>query len=151
MRKTANRPPNRGDRRLDSARPSAHSGRMREDWQRLANWVVSRRDQLGMTTQGALSQESGASLRQIGEVENGRRVGPKTLARIERGLQWEPGSAREVLRGGRPTVTELDVESEPVLHNDTERAIWALDRVASRQRWAWIQELREMENGAQTG
>lgn len=137
MRKHANRPPTRGYSRLDSARPGGHHGHMREDWQRLASWVVSTRDQLGMTTQAALSERSGASLRQVGEVENGRRVGAKTLARIERALGWEPGSARQTLRGGEPT--RIDEPSEPVgLRDEAERKIWAIDEIPEEDRWTFI-------------
>lgn len=79
-----------------------------EDWKRLAERVVSRREQLDMRTRQDLSRSTGLSYRVLGDLERGTRgVSEGTLALVEQALEWAPGSARKVLRGGEPAVTAV--------------------------------------------
>jgi hypothetical protein len=84
-----------------------NNGRV-DEWERLATYVVNRRVDLGYRTRQAFADAiDGISLRTLGDVENGRRLGygSNTLATLEHGLQWSPGSITKVLAGGEPTAT----------------------------------------------
>lgn len=79
-----------------------------EDWSRLADYVVAGRVRLGYPDRRAFVahlRDLGIDLteRTLGTLESGRRVGPSTLAAVQIGLGWTPGSPREVLAGGEPT------------------------------------------------
>jgi hypothetical protein len=74
----------------------------REDWRRLADYVVARRVELGMRDRHSLAAAAGITDRTLGKLENGQRVSPGTIAAIEHGLGWAPGSGRRVLAGGEP-------------------------------------------------
>jgi transcriptional regulator with XRE-family HTH domain len=77
-----------------------------QDWKRLATYAVSRRAELGYTSQGAFAQKVGVSKRTINGFERGEsKLQPANLARLEQALQWEPGSASAVLAGGVPNPT----------------------------------------------
>jgi DNA-binding XRE family transcriptional regulator len=70
----------------------------------LGTQVRERRLRLGMTQQKAATA-CGISLRTFARIETGRQVVLRdiTLASIDRGLAWEPGSAHRVLHeGGEP-------------------------------------------------
>jgi hypothetical protein len=75
-----------------------------EDWQRLADYVVARRVELGMRDRRALAEATGVTERTLGKLENGQRVSPSTLGMIENRLGWAPGSCRRILAGGEPTM-----------------------------------------------
>lgn len=79
------------------------------DRKRLADFVRSRRVELGMMDRRALERETarlGAKVsdRTIGKVELGERVSDSTLTALEFPLEWEPGSARRVMDGGQPVL-----------------------------------------------
>jgi hypothetical protein len=74
------------------------------DWQRLADYVVARRVELGMRERRALAAAIGVTDRTLGKLENGQRVSPSTLALIENELGWTPGSSRRILAGGEPSL-----------------------------------------------
>src|SRR5262250_158313 len=112
-----------------------------EDWQRLADYVVARRVELGMRDRRAFAQATGVTERTIGKVENGQQVSPSTLAMVENCLGWAPGSCRGILAGGEPTVasqdrgraeyedpTLLHLSSTPGLPPDVVRGLVALAR-----------------------
>jgi hypothetical protein len=80
-----------------------------EDWQRLADYVVARRVELGMRDRRAFAEESGVTERTLGKLENGQRVSPSTLGMVENRLGWAPGSWRRILAGGEPTLGSPDV------------------------------------------
>ena len=61
-----------------------------EDWQRLADYVVARRVELGMRDRRALAAATGITDRTLGKLENGQRVSPSTLGVIENVLGWAP-------------------------------------------------------------
>jgi hypothetical protein len=73
-----------------------------EDWQRLADYVVARRVELGMRDRRALAATTGVTDRTLGKLENGQRVSASTLGVIENRLGWTPGSCRRILAGGEP-------------------------------------------------
>jgi hypothetical protein len=74
-----------------------------EDWQRLADYVVARRVELGMRDRRAFAEATGVTERTLGKLENGQRVSPSTLGMVENRLGWAPGSCRRILGGGEPT------------------------------------------------
>ncbi|MGW4369793.1 Scr1 family TA system antitoxin-like transcriptional regulator [Nocardia takedensis] len=78
-----------------------------EDWMRLGERVVARREELGMSTRQAMAEVSGLSYRVLGDLERGARpVSDRTLSQLDQALGWRSGSARKVLRGGEPALAE---------------------------------------------
>ncbi|MGN2636469.1 Scr1 family TA system antitoxin-like transcriptional regulator [Nocardia takedensis] len=78
-----------------------------EDWTRLGEWVVARREELGMSTRQAMAETGSLSYRVLGDLERGARpVSDRTLSQLERALGWSAGSARTILHGGEPTLAE---------------------------------------------
>ena len=112
-----------------------------EDWQRLADYVVARRVELGMRDRRALAEATGVTERTLGKLENGQHVSPSTLGMVENRLGWTPGSCRRILAGGEPKVGSPDPEraeyedptlwhiaSTPGLPPDVVRGLVALAR-----------------------
>jgi hypothetical protein len=79
-----------------------------EDWQRLADYVVARRVELGMRDRRAFAEATGVTERTLGKLENGQHVSPSTLGMVENRLGWAPGSCRRVLGGGEPAAGPPD-------------------------------------------
>lgn len=77
---------------------------MTSDWQRLADAVVRRRSELGLT-QFEVAQRGPLSLDRVQAIEGVRstRYRGSTLAALERALEWEYGSVRAVLASSEPT------------------------------------------------
>src|SRR6201995_3261233 len=73
-----------------------------EDWQRLADYVVARRVELGMRDRRAFAEVTGVTERTLGKLENGQHVSPRTPGMVENRLGWAPGSCRRILPGGGP-------------------------------------------------
>lgn len=91
-----------------------------DDWQRLADYVVARRVELGMRERRALAAATGVTDRTLGKLENGQRVSPSTLAVIENELGWSPGSCRRILAGGEPSLAAATYDgqySDPTLRH----------------------------------
>ncbi|GAA3027751.1 hypothetical protein [Streptosporangium longisporum] len=83
-----------------------------EDWARLGRQVRQRRQQLDMTQQG-LAAAGAPSVTVISKIE-GARPGPydgKIIVRLERALQWAPGSIDAILNGGEPSPVDKDATS----------------------------------------
>ena len=112
-----------------------------EDWQRLADYVVARRVELGMRDRRAFAEATGVTERTLGKLENGQHVSPSTLGMVENRLGWAPGSCRRILAGGEPTVESPDrgpaehedptlwhIASTPGLPPDVVRGLVALAR-----------------------
>jgi len=112
-----------------------------EDWQRLADYVVARRVELGMRDRRAFAEATGVTERTLGKLENGQRVSPSTLGMVENRLGWAPGSCRRLLAGGEPNVSSPDrghaeyedptlwhLASTPGLPPDVVRGLVALAR-----------------------
>jgi transcriptional regulator with XRE-family HTH domain len=112
-----------------------------EDWQRLADYVVARRVELGMRDRRAFAEATGVTERTLGKLENGQRVSPSTLGMVENRLSWAPGSCRRILAGGAPSLGSPDrghaehedptlwhLASTPGLPPDVVRGLVALAR-----------------------
>jgi hypothetical protein len=112
-----------------------------EDWQRLADYIVARRVELGMRDRRALAEATGVTERTLGKLEKGQRVSPSTLGMVENRLGWTPGSCRRVLAGEEPTSVSSDggraeyedptlwhIASTPGLPPDVVRGLVALAR-----------------------
>lgn len=76
---------------------------MGRDWARLAGAIEAARDELGMTQVG-LAKAAGVSESTIQNLEYGkaRKRSPVSLPKVERALNWAPGSGETVLLGGDP-------------------------------------------------
>jgi hypothetical protein len=130
-----------------------------EDWKRLARYVVNRRVALGYRTRQAFADEIGVTAHTLGVLEKGRRVSPDTLAAVENGLQWEPGSADLVLEGGAPIIVgELakappqaapQAPPYPDLRDEVERRLWAVTEAPEEERWSYIMQHRAVERERQ--
>ena len=85
-----------------------------EDWGRLARLAKQRRNDLGLT-QLELASKASLSIDRIQSIENARvtSYSPRTLAKLERGLDWEPGSIRAILAGDDPKPVAKRGEYDP--------------------------------------
>ena len=114
---------------------------MTEDWQRLADYVIARRVELGMRDRRAFAEATGVTERTLGKLENGQHVSPSTLGMVENRLGWTPGSCRRILAGGEPKTGSPDpapagyqdptlghIASTPGLPPDVVRGLVALAR-----------------------
>lgn len=92
------------------------------EWERLAAAVRQRREDLGGLSQAQVAHDAGLSVATWGKVENAKdSVKPRTLRRIDVGLQWPPGTAQAILRGVNPaTMGRMGDETVGVVA-DTER------------------------------
>jgi len=112
-----------------------------DDWQRLSDYVIARRVELGMRDRRAFAEVTGVTERTLGKLENGQRVSPSTLAMVENHLGWAPGSCRRILAGGEPKAgppgreqaeyedpTLWHIASTPGLPPDVVRGLVALAR-----------------------
>lgn len=72
--------------------------------QELAQAIVSRRIELAIGTARELARKAGLSERIIGDIENSRRssYSSSTLAKLDKTLDWTPGSAQKLLNYGTP-------------------------------------------------
>lgn len=83
-----------------------------DNWERLAEIAVARRNALGLESRESFAQATGLSYRTLASFERGeRRVSDGTLAIIEQALAWQPGSARDVLRGGDASPVDRSSET----------------------------------------
>jgi hypothetical protein len=78
-----------------------------EDWNRLADYVIAGRVRAGFANRRAFVahlDRVGAPVteRTLGTLERGERVSMDTVAAVEIGLSWAPGSGRATLTGGEP-------------------------------------------------
>lgn len=125
------------------------------EWSRLAQHVVSRRRELGYLRQIDLAKASTLGMRTLGSIETGERTqyNRSTLAALEQGLQWEPGSIDAVLDGDEPTPREDQSPADNVAQFDDtppglserEEKIWAALRDAGEtreRRWQLIAYMR---------
>lgn len=90
--------------RVDRTRPPRHPDAMKraKDWDRLSAYALSWRKRLKLRREDVAARGE-TSPKTIERIENGEPVRPTSLAALEIGLDWEPGSARAVLDGGEPT------------------------------------------------
>jgi hypothetical protein len=103
---------------LDLSLAVVHSDRMdrnTEDWQRLAEHVVSRRVSLGLTQQDVRAA-GGPSTATMRLIEGALQTTYKdmVIGRLEKALNWGPGSVRSILAGGDPTPLHATVRPDPI-------------------------------------
>jgi len=96
--------------------------RPREDWLRLASYVVSARLAAGFKDRHALSAATGVTERTLGKLETGQRVSVETIALVEQAVGWKPDSARTILDGGEPSPA-VQPEGHNVLTDDELRIV----------------------------
>ncbi|MFE9003187.1 helix-turn-helix transcriptional regulator [Streptomyces sp. NPDC007875] len=90
---------------------------MGRDWKRLADAVRAARTALGMT-QVELADAAGVAEATVQNLEDRNKVRsriPSSLPRVERALQWGPGSGVAILEGGEPSTLPptLDTDTTP--------------------------------------
>ncbi|MFI7114033.1 hypothetical protein ACIBK9_47485 [Nonomuraea sp. NPDC050227] len=97
----------------------------REAWVRLGQQARQRRIDLGMS-QPDVSAAGGPSTGVVSKIENARQSSyeDRVLAQLERALQWQSGSAHEVLRGGEPHI----VGESRSAHRETPGTVTTPDR-----------------------
>lgn len=88
-------------------------GGMDEDWNRVAEYVRTRRTELRLT-QDDVQDRGGPSAAKLREIENKRSQTLSASKRrdLERAIEWTDGSFDSVLRGGEPSVKRLDSGAE---------------------------------------
>lgn len=81
-------------------------------WERVAVEVKRRRVQLGLT-QPQVHAAGGPSVSMLSKIEGAKRTSYEdmALARLEKALQWAPGSIEAIRKGGAPT--PLQIEETP--------------------------------------
>lgn len=111
---------------------------MELDVERFGRIVRARREQLGLQ-QEDLKARGGPSSTTMSQVENGRGT-PSTLIlrRLDKGLDWQAGSALEALSGGDPT--PLPVQATSPAPAGDRRAVWGI-RADVNARWGLVVEL----------
>lgn len=97
----------------------------RDDWRRLAQYVRARRNVLGWPTAKLFAQDARLTPQTVSALENGKRVRPNTLNRVEIMLRWKPGSAQTILEGGEPEQSTKRIRTD--LRDDVEHQLWDLD------------------------
>jgi transcriptional regulator with XRE-family HTH domain len=108
------------------------------DLAKLGKFLTDRRAELGITQDEFVSRagtdagKPALSVKQLIRIEKGRvsNPQPKTLGALDRGADWEAGSARSVLDGGTPTPRKRSAELE--IRDDEERRLVALLMVQNR-------------------
>lgn len=103
-----------------------------EDWGRLARYIRDRRELLGLSTRRTLAQATGLSYRLLGDLERGTRsVSDGTLSLVEQALDWQTGSAREILHGGEPTPRDQLSKPDPPADTAWMRSMGEAYRIAA--------------------
>ncbi|MCP3805422.1 helix-turn-helix domain-containing protein [Allokutzneria sp. A3M-2-11 16] len=89
------------------------------DWSRVADEARSRREARGWS-QLEVAARGSIGLDTVQAIEAARRVSyrGRTLDGLERGLDWRPGSIEAILRGGKPTGTEQDLNVDEAAPDD---------------------------------
>lgn len=83
---------------------------MTANWQRLADAIVARRAELGLT-QMQVATRGDFSLDRVQALEGAKRTSYRagTLAALERALDWAPGSVERILQGGDPSPRGIEL------------------------------------------
>lgn len=99
---------------------------------RFGKIVRSRRLALGLT-QSQVTEKGGPSDKRQTQIENGTPPAPSltTLAKVDMGLRWKPGSAAAALNGGTPTPVEAAVYTAEDLDRHARLTV-ALERAGVR-------------------
>jgi transcriptional regulator with XRE-family HTH domain len=126
------------------------------DWQRLGNYVLARRVELGYKRRGDFAQAIGVSARVVSDLENGRRgnFDPVTIAALEDVLGWETGSATRVAAGGDPSLRAQPTPAEQSGGRelpDEIQMIYASTSMTPRQKLEAIRLVLELRAQAAAG
>lgn len=85
-----------------------------EMWEKLAEAVKARRNELGLT-QADIGRLGGPSPAVVGAIENNRatQLSPRLRRGLDEALQWEAGSVSRVLAGGQATPINPKSPTDP--------------------------------------
>lgn len=85
-----------------------------QDWRKLAAEVTKRRTQLGMTQQD-VQASGGPATATLRNIEGGHQTSYRgvILSRLEKALEWEPGSVDAILAGGEATPSQANSAHTP--------------------------------------
>lgn len=113
---------------------------MRTGWQRVGQFVRTRRLHLGYRTTQDFADVCHLSYSTINALETGRRgnFDETTIGLVEAALQWEPGSIERTLQGRRPILMhdpdlQQIIDLWPRLHPPVRSALLAAARGAADQ------------------
>lgn len=126
------------------------------DWQRLGNYVLSRRVMLGFKQRGGFAAAIGVSARVVSDLEHGRRgnFDAVTIASLEQVLGWETGSAARIAAGGEPTLRAVaapaPADPDSVGPSDEIELIYASRTMTARQKLNAIRMVLELRRQADT-
>lgn len=95
---------------VDAAPGAAPEGE--PDTVRLAEYMDARLDELGLNRASAADAGLLAYPTLLGIGRSAARPRPRTLAKLDQLLSWEPGSAQKVLFGGEPVPLEIPATEE---------------------------------------
>ena len=86
---------------------------MSTEGERLGRYVLARRDELDLT-QIDVWHAGGPSNTSLTKIEGGllESLSRATARKLDRGLQWEPGSAKVIWAGGEPTKVLAGVDPD---------------------------------------
>lgn len=72
---------------------------MDRDWKRLGRAIAAQRDHLGLARQEDLAAAAGVNRQTVQSLEAGkpRTRMPASIAKVEKALSWEPGTAARIL------------------------------------------------------
>ena len=86
---------------------------MSTEGERLGRYVLARRDELDLT-QIEVWHAGGPSNTSLTKIEGGllESLSRATARKLDRGLQWEPGSAKVIWAGGEPTKVLAGVDPD---------------------------------------
>jgi transcriptional regulator with XRE-family HTH domain len=110
----------------------------------LQDWIKTRRTSLGLSQVAAASacitpaRRKGVHRQTWRAWEQGEAVPEEfNFVGIEAALRWTAGSVAAILAGGDPTPLEEE-EAEPLLFDDTERDLWAVEGLPEAMKWEVI-------------
>ena len=105
----------------------------RRSLERLGHHVVSRRVALGYRNRTDLADGLQFTVRTLADIEHGvRKASPGTYAILENKLAWAPGSIDNILSGGEPDETVVEMR-RPNLAPPAHTAIDALSRASTEE------------------
>lgn len=123
------------------------------DYERLAKAAKRRRAELGLALNDTNAKAGGLSNRTWQRVEKGLEIRETNYVKIDRLLQWAPGSCIAVLEGGEPVpVTDLkepearDVQKSPLAQEAIDREARDVVQLAllATAKGTSAEEIREM-------
>lgn len=114
---------------------------MSEDLQRLARIVKERREKLNLSQMDVWKKRGGPSSTKMGQIEDAQEPAPSesTRKKLERALEWAPGSVASILAGGSP-LDRSTAEQHEHRHGSFDEMMREVDSALERFRAA-ISEL----------